>query len=441
MRLENNQTHRSVIWIAVSIWCLAGTAFAGVSSELPHVTKEMTEAEFWLKRLPEPDKPLLSPDAIEHLNRRNLSLEPSAIDVTTLAEVLPGDELRRRLQEEIKPFRNRSFYTWDASGGNVLFGTIEFELLKERMRMKDIPEKIGVRFGLIVQECDVRSFPLKEGIFAKKEDEDFDLAQQTRLAVGTPVAVLWEGEGGGWLYTVNALLGGWVKKDSVGFFENQAAMASYLGKPFLMVTVPSITFDRTQKPDGIGTATLTMGTVLHGYTKHGSVYSVDYPVRAENGRLAFESLAISEPESKGLHEGFLPFTRANILRQALALEGAPYGWGGLNGGYDCSSFLQNLFVTMGIQLPRNSGPQSKVGEILAEFSPGTEGRVKQDALFLAPPLTTFVHLDGHIMLYLGAYRKRPYVIHATSGYQSKRFFRKKKYRLMSVVISDLSLGK
>ncbi|MDH3726313.1 MAG: C40 family peptidase, partial [Myxococcales bacterium] len=47
-----------------------------------------------------------------------------------------------------------------------------------------------------------------------------------------------------------------------------------------------------------------------------------------------------------------PFTRRALLTEAFSLLGAPYGWGGKDGGYDCSRFLLELFGRFGIDLPR-----------------------------------------------------------------------------------------
>jgi len=418
---------------------LAGISFAGVSSKLPHVTREMEKAEFWIERAQDPEKPLLTLEEILRLNHQMIPLEPSAVDVTTFPETLAGSELRRRLREDLKPFRTKSFYTWDSYGENIAFGTIELELLKNQMRLKEIPEQIHVRFGLLVQNTDLRSFPDRNGVFEQKRDRHFDLAQQTRLSVATPVAVLWEDTEGRWVYLVSSLLQGWVERPSVAFFENLQALRAYLAKPFLVVTAPQLQQEEITSTTGLD-VTLAMGTVLHGYRKRGAFYGVDYPIRGDDGRLDFQTIWIST--AQGIRPGFLPLTRANILRQACALEGTAYGWGGVGGGHDCSSFLQDVFRTMGVLLPRNSGPQSKVGKILATFPEGTEKEAKLEELSSASPAVTFLKLDGHVMLYLGKAGKRHYAIHATSGYQTEGLlFWHQTQRIMSVVVSDLSLGK
>ena len=53
---------------------------------------------------------------------------------------------------------------------------------------------------------------------------------------------------------------------------------------------------------------------------------------------------------------------------------------------------------------------------------------------------TLLRLKGHIMLYLGEYDGRPFVIHATSGYRRKTGRSERAAALGRVVVSDLSLG-
>jgi len=56
-----------------------------------------------------------------------------------------------------------------------------------------------------------------------------------------------------------------------------------------------------------------------------------------------------------------PFTRRAVLEEVLSHVGQPYGFGGLDGGIDCSRLQLDVFGAFGIKLPRFSGWQAQAG--------------------------------------------------------------------------------
>ena len=84
---------------------------------------------------------------------------------------------------------------------------------------------------------------------------------------------------------------------------------------------------------------------------------------------------------------------------------------------------------------------------MATFPNKGEANKKGEFLNQAPPATTFIKLDNHIMLYLGKVNGRYYVIHATAGYRKKGGFAGKMMRKDTIIttyrvlVSDMELGK
>jgi hypothetical protein len=55
-----------------------------------------------------------------------------------------------------------------------------------------------------------------------------------------------------------------------------------------------------------------------------------------------------------------PATRENILQSAFRFLGTPYQWGGKTpGGMDCSGFVQTVFKSAGVNLPRDAHQQEE----------------------------------------------------------------------------------
>ena len=99
------------------------------------------------------------------------------------------------------------------------------------------------------------------------------------------------------------------------------------------------------------------------------------------------------------------------------------------GEQDCSRFLQMVFATVGINLPRDSKDQAQVASTAVDFDQKSNDAVKIAAIIKAPAANTLLSMKGHIMLYLGMVNGKPYAIHDTTANAMDR-----------VIISDLSLG-
>ena len=165
---------------------------------------------------------------------------------------------------------------------------------------------------------------------------------------------------------------------------------------------------------------------------------VQLPCRGDDGRLRVCRGYIS---GKEVSNGFLPYTPRNIIYQSFACLNAPYGWGGMHGDQDCSRFVNAIFATVGLRLPRNSSAQAKVGVSLGEFDDHGGVPEKLDILHhRAEAGATLLYLNGHIMLYLGEMAAEPYVIHALWGYGDSGGNRSQIRVTNAVRVTSLSLG-
>ncbi len=120
----------------------------------------------------------------------------------------------------------------------------------------------------------------------------------------------------------------------------------------------------------------------------------------------------------------------------------PYGWGGAHGQQDCSQFVQEVFATVGLALPRNSSEQAHVGSLVARFEPKDSDDKKLDAILArAVPGTCLLHMKGHVMLYIGSVAGRPYAIHDVWAYREPAPDGADVLRIINrVAVTDLWLG-
>jgi hypothetical protein len=113
-----------------------------------------------------------------------------------------------------------------------------------------------------------------------------------------------------------------------------------------------------------------------------------------------------------------PLTRRAILRKAFELLGTRYGWGGQDGGLDCSRFLMSVFASVGLELPRYSLDQAHSGTFALDLSAVSSER---DRLFLIDAAAkrglVLLYMPGHIMLYLGRDASNtPMALHSFAEY-------------------------
>ncbi|MHB1653909.1 MAG: C40 family peptidase [Desulfitobacteriaceae bacterium] len=86
--------------------------------------------------------------------------------------------------------------------------------------------------------------------------------------------------------------------------------------------------------------------------------------------------------------------RTNVVQHALSWQGVPYAWGGESrSGIDCSALVQKVYQLVGIELPRSSYEQFRVG-------------VGVPVVNLLPGDLVFFNTSGpgasHVGIYLGS---------------------------------------
>ncbi|MFA4916596.1 MAG: NlpC/P60 family protein [Syntrophales bacterium] len=143
-----------------------------------------------------------------------------------------------------------------------------------------------------------------------------------------------------------------------------------------------------------------------------------------------------------VHIGYLSYTPRTIIERAFALINEPYGWGGMYGEQDCSRYIQEVFATVGIHLPRNSSKQAQVGKLIAEFNDETKKEeIEETIIEKAVGGVSLLYMRDHIMIYLGSTDNKAYAIHDTWGYRQNTWRGDIVRVIDRVAVTDLYLGK
>ena len=219
------------------------------------------------------------------------------------------------------------------------------------MNPNGILPEIKAQFGFIVHYANQRVFPTKEGVYAKPKDIDFDELQDSALDIGTPLAILYKSLDGKWYYVISPLSSGWVEVEKVALCRLEELQDFLKKESFVVVTKSKgaiyLNSSLTEYYDYVR---MGVGLPLHKKIDF-EVIQVFIPFHKEDGTL---SHTIGYMRKEDVYEGHLSCIARNIIQQAFELLNAPYGWGGMYGEQDCSRFIQEVFATVGISLPRNS---------------------------------------------------------------------------------------
>ncbi|MCX5706337.1 MAG: SH3 domain-containing protein [Candidatus Omnitrophica bacterium] len=401
---------------------------------LPFTQKEMNSPSFWIKLHPSVDKIILTPIQITSLNKKTEDQLKLSKDITKIGLTYSARELVSRLQEDIKELRENTLF--DGAGHKIREGF--YRKMKKYMRLKQLSGNIKVSYGFVTRRTDQRSLPTSWMLTQEPGDLAFDELQNNSLDIAIPLAILNQTEDGKWFYVDAPTCHGWVDRKDVVFCTRDELKDFMNKKPFIVVTAAK--GDIFLDPDlSEFYSRLRMGVTLPLVADGSKVVKALIPTVDSRGKFSQRAVYLKKDE---VHIGFLPFTSRTMIEQAFRVFPMPYGWGCSPDEQDCSGFIQEIFASVGIVLPRNAYEQRLVGRLIGGYDKEGDSQLRLK-VFQTEAIggITTVWLKGHIMLFLGMYKERPYVIHATYGYKEKTSAGIIERIVNRVVVSDLSLGK
>ena len=138
---------------------------------------------------------------------------------------------------------------------------------------------------------------------------------------------------------------------------------------------------------------------------------IDLPLRSQSGLLVIKPVLV--PRSADVATSPLVASQTNLIRQSFKFLGERYGWGHDYNGRDCSGFVSEVYGSIGILLPRNTGDQQRSQAFeRIEFNPGMNREQRIDRLKMLR-VGDLVYIPGHVMMVIGNDDQGPWVIHDT----------------------------
>ena len=375
--------------------------------------------EFWIARLPQPDRLILDHAAIAAQNARMQRLDPSMHDLRALPARLTRAQVAGWIQTvSVRPSSER----FDADGRPLPAATLD--AIVDNLALDAIPQQEPTRYGLVVQRADLRTFPTDLRAFSIRGDTDIDRFQESALFPGTPVVIAHRSRDRDWLFVLSPDYAAWIQARHVAEGSGAQVFGHGDKTPYRIVTGAGERTVFTPLRPAVSQLRLDMGVRVpvltgwpadqpvdgqHPYTAH----VIELPLRAGDGTLQFVPALL--PKRADSAEDYLPLTPANLIRQSFKFLGERYGWGHAFDGRDCSGFVAEVYRSTGVMLPRNTSDQaaSPAMNRLA-FTPA-DGRASRQAALRALQVGDLVYIPGHVMMVIGDIDGEPYVIHDTAG--------------------------
>lgn len=349
---------------------------------------------------PSEDKPsteitttILNAEAIKNYNKKISEKSSSIYDLEKI-KTMSKDDIKKLIEEYKVPSSPKY------NNGTVVTSEEIDEILKNR-DIENVSSETDIQKAIVTKRSNLKALPTDTHFYNKRDVSNFDQIQETELAINTPVLILHTSKDGKYEFVLSEIYAGWIKGDDLA--KCQPSTCEYFDSPtsFIVITDSHIEMEG---------AYLDMGVTLPLLKSTNSSFTAVLPIRNERGVL--EKKEVEIPKSQA-HEGFLPYTKDNVISLSQKYLKTPYSWGGMDYGVDCSSFIMNIYRTFGFRFPRNTSDQkTSVGNItsLVGLTPA-----KKLEYLNGLQIPAILYQPGHAMLYLGKENGKHAIIHASGS--------------------------
>lgn len=389
--------------------------------QLPGVEEQMLCAEYWLSGEVDCDELLLTRSEIDHLHRLWSHTVPSLADWQTVcAQSVDVSQVAAWLAQDVQSAMRLCDRgpLYDASGQAV--SADDWQQLQDLATgaLEDRTQWSTPLYGFTIHRAELRTLPSSRGVYYAGDAPRYDRLQETALSVWTPLVLLARTRDQAFYYVQAPNYRGFVEASSVAI----SAYSDWLqwrermqpARAQMLVTLDLHTIVQTpQRAQRIGfAARLPLATA-----QDDNRWAVEMPQRDAAGHLSTAAGVLVG--GGAVSRGSLPCTRRNLVTQAFALLGEPYGWGDEQNRHDCSSLLLAVCTTVGLDLPRNAGAQEALGGLRAWRLTDGEDPQSRAELYAQWRPGDLLYMPGHAMMYLGARAGRHYILHDFSGFSSR----------------------
>ncbi|MCC8539010.1 SH3 domain-containing protein [Xanthomonas axonopodis pv. poinsettiicola] len=412
----------TLLWIALALPCGAAPSAASepATRNAPFAVGDaQLTPEHWIRRSAQAQLPLLDAAQVAAFNAQLLREDASMQDLAQLPTAMSADAVRARIQT-LSAAPTRVLY--DVQGRPLAASRLAE--LQHALALDALAPQVAPHFALVVRRAALRTFPTTQRVFTDPDDHDIDRFQESALYPGTPVAVLHTSADGAWRFVLASNYAAWIAADRIAEGSRSQVLDYAQADARLVVTGARVQTAYTPELPAVSALPLDMGSSLplrNDWAPQQPVngqlpvaaHVVQLPIRGDDGRLQLVPALV--PRGADVHLGALPATPAVLLRQAFKFLGERYGWGNDYDARDCSGFVLDVYRSLGIALPRNTGDQARSQVLRAVAFDARAPRAQRLRQLAGLRIGDLIHIPGHVMLVIGQEHGSPWVIHDVAG--------------------------
>lgn len=367
------------------------------------IMDERATPEYWTDRANNGNELLFTYKQIENINAQILQRDDYSADLANYPETISAADLKNKIEKISKDV--------NLEGSWAVMANRDLDSLNYN---------VNVRYAVTTERVNVRILP--QGLTGDR----YDSIQGTALDPAEAVAVLWQSADGKFSFVQAKYYFGWIASNTLAFTDRETWLTYVQPENFVVVTNNKKFVNVNGK-----VIRFQMGAKIpleSSELQNDNSWTARLPI--------IENAELKEVSAKILNDGnvsadFLEPTANNFINQSFKFLGDVYGWGGLDNSVDCSSFVQNIYRSMGINIPRDADRQEGCMPIFAVFN--NVSKAERLDIVSRAPTGALLFKRGHVMMKLGNDDNgTPIIIHAASSYYSGG----NKIYVRKVLVSD-----
>jgi hypothetical protein len=283
------------------------------------------------------------------------------------------------------------------------FTTNDFQQLLINSNYKNIQQlKFDYNNKAIISSvnCYAYILPTDEPIFKSEsilgQGYPFNLNIISNIPIAMPIYILTHSKDNLWALVLTPYFIAWVKSDDIAIVDNKFIQQYQKIANKNLTTI--VDYNNIINLGHNLTKRLINGTILPTENLDKTHYKIYLPFKNQYGTAQLVTAVVDKNYAYKMP---YPLTREYMLDIISKLIARPYGWGGYLNYNDCSLELQVILQTFGYFVPRNSGQQLMLGNVIDLSKMNEVDRLRYlDKSIM--PFVSLVYVQGHIMLYIGA---------------------------------------